>query len=170
LSRYSDEELKERVVKGAFLKIALLLMKNIFNPKALADSLEKILSIGKMYYKEEKGTLFLLKVVRYFYAVIEEKKEHEKLKEIVKKAIEKQGVDYMTILESIETEAIKKGEKRGEIHDKQHVLIMLLTQKFALTKKESLFIESVDDREKLDKALKATLTATSKKEVLALLH
>jgi transcriptional regulator CtsR len=68
----------------------------------------------------------------------------------------------MTILESIETKVA--------VDDKHHVLIMLLTEKFDLTKNERAFIESVNSKEQLDKALKATLTATSKEEVLALLH
>jgi hypothetical protein len=168
LLAYSNEEIKESVFDRAFLKIAFLLMKNIHSLEALKDNLETILRIGRMYYKEEKGTIFLVKVVKYLYSIYN--KEYVGFKAILKESIEKQGVDFMTILEDIELKAEQKGEKRGEkkgeIRDKQNVLIRLLSKKFELTQKEESFIKSVFNKDKLDKALDEILFAEKKEQVL----
>jgi predicted transposase YdaD len=163
LSAYSNEEIKERVFDRAFLKIAFLLMKNVHNIKALMANLEAILQIGRMYYQEEKGILFLVKVAKYMYSLYN--KKYAEFKGVLKKSIEKQGVDFMTILEDIEL----KAEKKGEIRDKQNVLIRQLSKKFGLTQKEESSIKSISNKNKLDKALDEILFAETKDQVLACL-
>ena len=93
----------------------------------------------------------------------------------MKKIIEKADIT-MTIVEKNLTEwyeelgfkkkYIEQGIDQGELIDKQHILIKLLSKKFGLTEKERGLINSITDLEMLDKALEEIIFAETKKEIL----
>ena len=168
LSMYSNEDIKNKVFKGIFLKAALLILKNSFNPEKLIEALDKFVEIGYIYKEERKGTIFLLKAMKYIYSLWDIKSdEHYRGK--IEQVLVKQGVDVMTILEDIELKAEKRGKEEQKIIEKQDILIRLLKKKFGLSKKETSFIKSIKNTAKLDTALDEILFSESKAEVLSFL-
>jgi predicted transposase/invertase (TIGR01784 family) len=168
LSKYSNEDIKNKVFKGIFLKAALLILKNSFHPEQLIEALDKFVEIGYIYNEEDKGTIFLLKVIRYIYSLWEIKSdEHYQGK--IEQILGKQGVDVMTILEDIELKAEKRGKEKQKIIDKQDILIRQLNKKFGLSRDEVTLIKSIKDITKLDAALDEFVFSESKSGVLDLL-
>ena len=119
-------------------------VKYSFDPEKLIEALDKFIEIGYIYNEESKGTIFLLKAVKYIYSLWDIKTD-EDYKEKIEHILGKQGVDVMTILEDIELKAEKRGEIRGKIIDKQDILIRLLKKKFGLSRDEVTLIKSIDD-------------------------
>ena len=68
----------------------------------------------------------------------------------------------MTIAE----ELFEKGMQQGQISTQKEVLRRLLNKKFTLSEQDSNYIQSVDDLERLNRALDEILVAKSKKDVL----
>ncbi|MDQ1272688.1 MAG: hypothetical protein QG591_1318, partial [Planctomycetota bacterium] len=71
LSKFSNEEIKQKVFKRVSLEIALLVMRNILNEKELEKDLKDFLEIGRHYFEEEEGLKFLESVIRYLYSSTE---------------------------------------------------------------------------------------------------
>ena len=65
LSAYSNETIKAGVFKAASLRIALLIMKNIFDQQKLEHHLTQFLEIGRAYFQEAQGLKFLEAVINY---------------------------------------------------------------------------------------------------------
>lgn len=72
----------------------------------------------------------------------------------------------MTLAEQL----IEQGIEKGEIIDKQKVLIKLLSKKFGVSDPEMVKIEHTDSAELLDAALDIILFAESKSEIMAALE
>ena len=75
--------------------------------------------------------------------------------------------EAMTYAEELIQEGRQKGLERGELQDKQHVLIRLLTKRFSLSDPERERVEACEDRDALDAALDEIVVAESKEAVLA---
>ena len=73
-------------------------------------------------------------------------------------------------LEKIKQESfeqgIEQGIKKGELTDKQNILIKLLIKKHGLEENEKEYIRSITDVKKLDTALEETLFSKDKYQVL----
>jgi hypothetical protein len=169
LSMYSNEEIKNKVFKGIFLKAALLILKNSSHPEKLIEALDKFIEIGYIYKEERKGTIFLLKVLKYIYSLWDIKRD-EDYKDKIEKVLGKQGVDVMTILEDIELKAENRGKEKQKIIDKQDILIRQLEKKFGLSRDDVTLIKSIEDVNRLDVALDEILFSESKLEVLGFLR
>ncbi len=63
--------------------------------------------------------------------------------------------------------AEEKGIEKGEILDKQNVLVLLITQKFGIKGDEKKFIRSITDKVKLDSAIKNILESKSTEDILS---
>jgi len=96
LSKYDNEDIKEKIFKNEFLKISLLIFKNIYDEEKLKKNLENFLILGKLYYEEEKGLKFLESVIRYLYVNLENTKV-EDIVHIIEKISEIGGNETMTI-------------------------------------------------------------------------
>lgn len=77
---------------------------------------------------------------------------------------------FMTIAESLiergKEKGLKEGKEEGFIEEKQQVLSRLLDKKFGLTGREKESILACKNKEKLDRAIDAFVTASEKSEVL----
>ena len=72
----------------------------------------------------------------------------------------------MTLAEQL----IEQGIEKGEIIDKQNVLIKLISRKFGVLDSEKTIIRETDSPEILDAALDIILFAKSKSEVISTLE
>ena len=66
LGVYSNEEIKDRVFRRVSLRIAMLIMRNIFNERDLEKNLKDFIEIGRQYFEEEEGLRFLEKCNQVF--------------------------------------------------------------------------------------------------------
>jgi hypothetical protein len=71
LSKYSNEEIKDKIFSLASLKISLLMLKNIFNIKEPEKNLGDFFEIGRMYFQEPEGLQFLESIIKYIYQATE---------------------------------------------------------------------------------------------------
>lgn len=67
-------------------------------------------------------------------------------------------------------QGIEQGIEKGEIIDKQNVLIKLISRKFGVSDSEKIIIRETDSPEILDAALDIILFAKSKSEVISALE
>ena len=86
---------------------------------------------------------------------------------------------YMTIAEKLiergkvegKNEGIREGQLKGEILDKQHVLLRLLEKKFGgIVQAEKEKVMNIRDRDRLDQAIDRLLDAKSTDQVLQALE
>jgi hypothetical protein len=112
LSSYSDEDIKQQVFNLASLKIAMLIMKNIFKPEQLEQHLRDFLEIGKFYFQEKQGLNFLKAVINYIFEATEI--EDEKLIEAFTHASEKGKEIAMTTADKLRHEGRKEGLQKGK--------------------------------------------------------
>ncbi|MBA7523302.1 hypothetical protein ES705_15426 [subsurface metagenome] len=119
--------------------------------------------LGRLYYREEKGIQFLESVLRYLsYASDITFDDVEK----TTRFLPEPGREVFMILAE---QLIEQGIEKGEIIDKQNVLIKLISRKFGVSDSEKMIIRETDSPEILDTALDIILFAKSKSEVIAAL-
>ena len=107
-SRYSDEQIKDEIFNTAITKIAILLLKDVFDEEKIMQKLVDIFNLGVLYLKEEKGLRYFEAVLRYLFANIGEEKQNKVFK-IIREISIVGGNNAMTIEEAL----IKKGEEKG---------------------------------------------------------
>jgi predicted transposase/invertase (TIGR01784 family) len=107
-SQYSDKQIKNEIFHRVVTKIAVLLMKDIFDEERIQQKLVDIFHLGMLYFKEEKGLRYLETVLRYLFANIGEEKQNTVFKTISEISFEG-GNNVMTIEEAL----LKKGEEKG---------------------------------------------------------
>jgi predicted transposase/invertase (TIGR01784 family) len=111
LSSYSDEDIKKQVFTLASLKIAMLIMKNIFQPEELEQHLRDFLEIGKLYFQEKQGLNFLKAVINYIFQATEI--EDSKLIKAFNSVSEKGKELAMTTAEKLRHEGREEGLQKG---------------------------------------------------------
>jgi predicted transposase/invertase (TIGR01784 family) len=111
LSAYSNEAIKAGVFKAASLRIALLIMKNIFDQQKLEHHLSQFLEIGRAYFQETQGLKFLEAVINYILQATEI--ETTRLVKSVACISDKGGDIAMTTAEKLRQEGIQKGRQEG---------------------------------------------------------
>jgi predicted transposase/invertase (TIGR01784 family) len=111
LSAYSNESIKTSTFKVASLRIALLIMKNIFDQQKLEHYLTQFLEIGRAYFQETQGLKFLEAVINYILQATEI--EPDKLVQSVASISEKGGDIAMTTAEKLRQEGMQKGRQEG---------------------------------------------------------
>jgi predicted transposase/invertase (TIGR01784 family) len=67
-SRYTDEEIKNSLFSRVSLETAILLMKNINDEESLRKNLHDYLAISSLYFREEKGLIFMRSLIHYLYS------------------------------------------------------------------------------------------------------
>ncbi len=111
LSAYSNEAIKESIFTLASLRIALLMMKNIFNQEALEQHLSQYLEIGSSFFQQEQGLKFLESIINYILQATEIQTD------IVVSSIslitEKGGEMAMSTAEKLRQEGMQKGIQKG---------------------------------------------------------
>jgi predicted transposase/invertase (TIGR01784 family) len=112
LSSYSDEEIKQKVFTLASLKIAMLIMKNIFKPEEIEQHLTDFLEIGTLYFQEPQGLNFLKAVINYIFKATEI--EPEKLIKTFTYVSEKGKEIAMTTADKLRHEGRKEGLLEGQ--------------------------------------------------------
>ncbi|NWH06933.1 Rpn family recombination-promoting nuclease/putative transposase [Desulfobacter latus] len=111
LSRYTDEDIKLRIFETVSLKMALLILKNIFNPGHLEQALEEYFGLGRLFFQNQNGLNFLETVIKYLYLATEIK-THSIIDAV--DSISKQGgVIAMTTAEKLRQEGRLAGRKEG---------------------------------------------------------
>jgi predicted transposase/invertase (TIGR01784 family) len=111
LSDYSNEAIKAGVFNAVSLRIALLIMKNIFDQQKLEHYLTQFLEIGRAYFQETQGLKFLEAVINYILQATEI--EPDKLVKSVACISEKGGDIAMTTAEKLRQEGMQKGRQEG---------------------------------------------------------
>lgn len=66
-SRYTDDEIKNSLFSRVSLETAILLMKNIHDEDSLRKNLQDYLEISSLYFREEKGLIFMRSLIHYLY-------------------------------------------------------------------------------------------------------
>ncbi|MDY6824375.1 MAG: Rpn family recombination-promoting nuclease/putative transposase [Thermodesulfobacteriota bacterium] len=117
LSAYSNDAIKTSVFKVASLRIALLVMKNIFDQQKLEHHLTRFLEIDRAYFQEARGLKFLETVLYYILQVTEI--EPESVAESVACISEKGRDIAMTTAEKLRQEGMLKGMQKGMQKGKQ---------------------------------------------------
>ena len=102
LSAYSNDFIKKSIFELASLRVALLIMKNIFDQKGLEHHLVQFLEIGRSYFQEEQGLKFLEAVINYILQATE--METDKLVKSIAGITEKGGEIAMTTAEKLRQE------------------------------------------------------------------
>ena len=126
LSKFSNEEIKQKVFKRVSLEIALLVMRNILNEKELEKDLKDFLEIGRHYFEEEEGLKFLESVIRYLYSSTEI--EVGKVVNTIKDISEKGGEMGMTTAAKL----IEKGKIEGKIEGLKEAIEIGLELKYGV--------------------------------------
>jgi hypothetical protein len=103
--------LKKSIFELASLRVALLIMKNIFDQKGLEHHLIQFLEIGRSYFQEEQGLKFLEAVINYILQATE--METDKLVKSIAGITEKGGEIAMTTAEKLRQEGLQKGRQEG---------------------------------------------------------
>ncbi|PKL15214.1 MAG: hypothetical protein CVV49_21745 [Spirochaetae bacterium HGW-Spirochaetae-5] len=67
-SRYTDEEIKNSLFSRVSLETAVLLMKNINDEDILRKNLQDYLAISSLYFRDEKGLIFMRSLIHYLYS------------------------------------------------------------------------------------------------------
>ena len=117
LSAYSNEDIKAGVFKAVSLRIALLIMKNIFDQRKLEHLLTQFLEIGRAYFEEARGLKFLEAVINYILQASEI--EPDKLIKSIARISEKGEDIAMTTAEKLRQEGIQKGRQEGRQEGRQ---------------------------------------------------
>ena len=126
LSKFSNEEIKQKVFKRVSLEIALLVMRNILNEKELEKDLKDFLEIGRHYFEEEEGLKFLESVIRYLYSSTEI--EVDKVVNTIKEISEKGGEMGTTTAAKL----IEKGKIEGKIEGLKEAIEIGLELKYGV--------------------------------------
>jgi len=124
-SKYSDEQIKDEIFNTAITKIAILLMKNVFDEEKIMQKLIDILNLGVLYLKEEKGLRYFEAVLRYMLSNIDKEKRNMVFKTIKEISFEG-GNSTMTIAEEI----FKEGEEKGGYQKAIDTAKRMLTEGF----------------------------------------
>jgi predicted transposase/invertase (TIGR01784 family) len=124
LSAYSNESIKTSTFKVASLRIALLIMKNIFDQQKLEHYLTQFLEIGRAYFQETQGLKFLEAVINYILQATEI--EPDKLVKSVACISEKGGDIAMTTAEKLRQEGMQKGIQKGRQEGSYKTMISLV--------------------------------------------
>ena len=111
LSAYSNESIKTSIFKAASLRIALLIMKNIFDQQKLEHHLTQFLEIGRAYFQETQGLKFLEAVINYILQATEI--ETDRLVQSIACISDKGGDIAMTTAEKLRQEGMQKGRQEG---------------------------------------------------------
>ena len=111
LSAYSNEAIKAGVFKVASLRIALLIMKNIFDQQKLEHHLTQFLEIGRAYFQEIQGLKFLEAVINYILQATEI--ETAKIVQSIACISDKGGDIAMTTAEKLRQEGHQEGRQEG---------------------------------------------------------
>ena len=139
---------------------AIDFITGIFPDNIMRNHLKDFLMLGKLYYGEEKGTQFLESVLRYLsYASDITFDDVEKSTRFLP---EPGREVFMTLAEQL--------IEKGEIIDKQNILIKQISRKFGVSDPEKIIIKETDNPEPLDAALDIILFAKSKSEVISVLE
>ncbi len=145
LSKYSNEDIKEKVFRKASLEISLLIMRNIFNENELESNLKDFFEIGRHYFEEEEGLRFLESIIRYLYSTTEI--EVDTVVDTIKEISEKGGEISMTTAAKL----IEKGKIEGKIEGEKALLIRLIERKWGELKPDvKQRLNGIDSLEKLE--------------------
>ena len=128
LGVYSNEEIKDRVFRRVSLRIAMLIMRNIFNERDLEKNLKDFIEIGRQYFEEEEGLRFLESVIRYLYNAPEI--AVERVIETIKEISEEGGKLSMTIATKLIEKGKMQGKIEGKIEGEKSLLIRLIERKW----------------------------------------
>ncbi|MEA1912018.1 MAG: hypothetical protein U9N32_10170, partial [Spirochaetota bacterium] len=146
----------------------LLIQKNIFNTEKLRKHLNNFLMLGKLYYREEKGIRFLESLLRYLSYASDI--TYNDIEECTRVLPEPGRKVFMTLAEQLieqgVEQGIEQGVTKGELIDKQNVLIKQISRKFGILDMERTAIKETENLEILDSALDIILFAETKAEVM----
>jgi len=111
LSTYSNEYIKNSIFTLGSLRVALLIMKNIFDQQVLEDHLIWFLEIGRSDFQEEQGLKFLEAVINYILQATGIATVN--LVKSIAGITEKGGEIAMTTAEKLRQEGLQKGRQEG---------------------------------------------------------
>ncbi len=117
LSAYSNDFIKERLFTLASLRIAMLIMKNIFDQELLERHMGEFFELGRSIFQEEQGLNFLESVVNYLYKATE-----IEIDTVVKSIAEitlKGGEFAMSTADRLRQEGRQEGRKAGRQEGRQ---------------------------------------------------
>jgi hypothetical protein len=167
LNAYEHSEIEQALFKRTEVKIWLLLQKYIYHADRLLQYLNSILTIDILYYHRESGLRFLRTTL--LYIALSSGLKRKDMAKAIKNTDPLIREEYMTLAEQHIQEGIKKGIAQGTLLDKQHVLIKMLSKKFGLKEDEKSYIRSIEDPDRLEKAIDEFVFADTKEQVLAAL-
>jgi predicted transposase/invertase (TIGR01784 family) len=144
--------------ENIFLLSAILLMKAAFQ-----QNIEIIRQVFRLW--QQIGFIREMEIIHFMMIYVMETQDipQEHLTTMLSEEIKVKGEKIMpTLAQRLRDEGIGKGLVLGE----QNSLITLLATRFRITEADKKFIQSVNDLDKLEAALKMILTAKSKGAIL----
>jgi predicted transposase/invertase (TIGR01784 family) len=114
-SGYSDEEIKNSLFSRVSLETAVLLMKNIHDEEKLRENLRDYLAISRLYFREEKGLIFMRSLIHYLYSAgdLPAKDVITAMSEITSEGGETAMSTATRLMEMGELKGIEKGIEKG---------------------------------------------------------
>ena len=137
LSDYSNDYIKKDLFTLASLRIAMLLMKNIFDQELLSQHMKEFFELGRLTFQEEQGLNFLKSVINYLYKATEI--EINTVVESIASITAKGGEFAMSTAERLRKEGMQQGRQQGR-QEASNKMILSLVQN---AKKQGFPIEMI---------------------------
>jgi hypothetical protein len=139
----------DRLLKKLKSEVAYFFLLEKTNLKEKDKSIDRILEIFQELKSQDKNLYIML--ARYITNLLHYKQIENN--EIFEYFTEGSKSMLTESLEKIKQESFEQGIEKGELIDKQNILIKLLIKKYGLDKEEKKYIKSITDFKKLDAAL-----------------
>jgi len=167
-------DLPEDRLRGSLQTITGLLFLKYIKQRMTARIARTLLEVMRRATEDPQASE-LAAICYQVYVQVKERSEMELLQTLARgNRYAEVRDDVMTYAEELIQDSLKQGRQegleRGELQDKQHVLVRQLAKRFGLSDSEREHIESCEDRAALDAALDEFAVAESKEVVLANLH
>ena len=164
--RVNLADLPEDRLQGSLQTITGLLFLKYIKQRMTARIARTLLEVMRRAVEDPQASE-LAAICYQVYVQVKERSEMELLQTLAREnRYAEVREDVMTYAE----ELVQEGLERGELQEKQHVLIRQMAKRFSLSDAERERVESCEDRDALDAALDEIVVAESKEAVLAKLQ
>ncbi len=169
--RVNLADLPEDRLQGSLQTITGLVFLKYIKQRMTAQTARTLLEVMRRAV-EDTNAAELAAICYQVYVQVKERSEMELLQTLAgENRYAEVREDVMTYAEELLQEGLQQGRQegleRGELQEKQHVLVRQLTTRFGLFEAEREHIESCEDRDALDAALDEIVVAESKEAVMA---
>ncbi len=143
----SNEAIKHELFDLASVKIALLVLKYIFNPDTLEKSLSEFFEVGRAYFEDAKGLIFLETVIKYIYKSSDI--SEEKMATALKSVSPKGGGLAVSTAQKLIREGMQQGIQQGMQKGKRELIYKMYSKGMSIHEIADLTEMDVKDIRKI---------------------